>query len=88
MTYYRRRRRGVAEHNPVRPSWRCRACGRFWPCAVAKLLFLAAYRDRRAALLDLLKDLQAQAAEDMAEQDGNLKPPDLDDRFTNWARAR
>lgn len=86
MTYYRRRRH-VTEHNPARPSWRCRACGRFWPCSAAKLLLLATYRDRRAALIDHLKTLQAQATEEMAEQNGN-RPPDLTDRFTAWAQAR
>ncbi|WP_245712686.1 hypothetical protein [Micromonospora nigra] len=55
---------------------------------MAKLLLLAAYRQRRAELIDHLKALSAQAAQEIAEQRGDAPPPDLGERFTAWATPR
>lgn len=76
------------EHLPSRPTWRCQGCGIAWPCSSAKLRLLAEYREDRTALLVYLATLQAEAAEQLAELDGNTPPVDLAERFTGWARPR
>ncbi|MFG3702822.1 flavin reductase [Micromonospora sp. NPDC047620] len=76
------------DHLPSRPTWRCAACGIAWPCSAAKLRLLGEYRTDRTALLIYLGTLQAEAAGQLAELDGERSCTDLAERFTGWARPR
>ncbi|MEU3453672.1 flavin reductase [Micromonospora sp. NPDC006766] len=75
-------------HVPMRPLWRCRACGAEWPCQPARLALLVEYRDERTALLVYLGTLMQEAGDQLAQIDGHVRPPGLTDRFLTWARAR
>lgn len=67
-----------AEHDPARPSWDCRACGRPWPCEPARVSLT---RDRnRIDLAVLMWDHLEEAARDMP----HTPAPDLFDRFLRW----
>jgi hypothetical protein len=71
----------------MRPLWRCRNCGREWPCQPARLRLLTAYRDDRADLVAHLRDLMEEAQHQL----GQLNPgrrPDLTERFLAWVTAR
>ncbi|WP_428963492.1 flavin reductase [Micromonospora fluostatini] len=76
------------EHLPSRPTWRCRVCGIAWPCSAAKLRLLGEYRSDRAALTSHLAALQVEAAEHLAQLDGDVPPVDLTERFVGWTHPR
>ncbi|MEH0841596.1 flavin reductase [Micromonospora sp. CPCC 205711] len=80
--------RPVRPHVPMRPLWRCRACGAEWPCQPARLSMLVQYRDDRAALLVYLATLMSEAGDQLAQLGGHVRPTDLTERFLSWARAR
>lgn len=71
-----------AEHIPERPTWRCGACGREWPCANARAVLGAEFVTCRTALLVYLAICQVDAIRDLSP--GGL-PPDLYGRFIGWA---
>jgi hypothetical protein len=75
-------------HLPMRPLWRCRACGAEWPCQPARLSLLVEYRHDRTALLVYLGTLMAEAADQLAQLNGHAPPENLGDRFLGWARPR
>ncbi|MFG1951542.1 flavin reductase [Micromonospora sp. NPDC048830] len=74
-------------HLPMRPLWRCRACGAEWPCQPARLSLLVEYRDDRTALLIYLATLMAEAGDQLAQLTAQPRV-DLRDRFLTWARPR
>ncbi|WP_406043452.1 hypothetical protein OG799_04750 [Micromonospora sp. NBC_00898] len=80
--------RSARPHVPMRPLWRCRACGAEWPCPPARLALLVEYRDDRTALLVYLGTVMHEAGEQLAQLNGHARPADLADRFLGWARAR
>lgn len=80
--------RAARPHLPMRPLWRCRACGAEWPCQPARLALLVEYREDRTALLVYLSTLMAEAGAQLAQLNGNAPPADLAERFLSWARAR
>ncbi|WP_430779996.1 hypothetical protein [Actinoplanes sp. G11-F43] len=70
--------RDQAEHDPARPSWDCRVCGRPWPCDPARE---ALSRDRsRVELAVLMWDHLEEAARDMPRAPAS----ELFDRFLRW----
>ncbi|SCL15687.1 hypothetical protein GA0070624_0794 [Micromonospora rhizosphaerae] len=75
-------------HLPMRPLWRCRACGAEWPCQAARLALLVDYRDDRAGLLVYLSTLMAEAGTQLSQLNGHALPENLTERFLAWARAR
>ncbi|SCL24306.1 hypothetical protein GA0070624_2896 [Micromonospora rhizosphaerae] len=80
--------RSARPHVPMRPLWRCRACGAEWPCQPARLALLVEYRDDRPALLVYLGTLMHEAGEQLAQLNGHARPADLPDRFLSWALPR
>ena len=70
---------GVAtDHNPDRPSWRCRSCGNPWPCSPARHQ-LAARMDKVALAIHMWAQL------DNAFGDQPVGPPaEMFDRFIRW----
>ncbi|TDB76859.1 flavin reductase [Micromonospora sp. KC723] len=79
--------RQLVPHVAMRPLWRCRNCGREWPCQPAKLSLLSEYRGNRTALIIYLGTLMAEANDQFAQLNPDRRV-DLTDRFLNWARAR
>ncbi|MET7669750.1 flavin reductase [Micromonospora luteifusca] len=77
-----------SEHAAMKPAWRCRTCGIAWPCSAAKLRLLGEYRGRRAELIEHLRQLQAEATEELTDLHGGTPPGSLTERFTGWAQAR
>ncbi|MEH1098672.1 flavin reductase [Micromonospora sp. CPCC 205561] len=77
--------RRILPHLPSRPTWRCQSCGIAWPCSPAKLRLLGEYRENRKGLMVYLGTLKAEAAQQLAVQDGGPSPADVDRRFVNWA---
>ncbi|MEV4478238.1 flavin reductase [Micromonospora coxensis] len=75
-------------HEPMRPLWRCRACGAVWPCQPARLSLLVQYRHDRAGLLVYLATLMSEAAAQLGQLGGQVSPAELTERFLTWARAR
>ncbi|MET8083979.1 flavin reductase [Micromonospora sp. NPDC005237] len=75
-------------HKPLRPSWRCPACGILWPCSAAKLRLLGRYREDRPGLLAYLASLQEEAKADLTKLNPDTKLPDLAPRFVAWAESR
>lgn len=80
--------RTAPPHQPMRPLWRCRACGAEWPCQPARLALLVEYRADRTALLVYLSTLMAEAGAHLSQLNGHVLPENLTDRFLTWARAR
>ncbi|WKU04206.1 flavin reductase [Micromonospora sp. HUAS LYJ1] len=74
-------------HVAMRPLWRCRNCGREWPCQPAKLALLTEYRENRTALLVYLGTLMQEATSQLTQLNPDRRP-DMADRFVAWARAR
>ncbi|MCN0154316.1 flavin reductase [Salinispora arenicola] len=73
-------------HDPLRPLWRCRACGAAWPCQPARLRLLAEFHGRGSDLLTHLGDLLKEASDQLRQLNGH--PPDgLADRFLGWTVA-
>jgi len=72
----------IRAHDPMRPLWRCRACGADWPCQPARLALLDEYRGRRSALLARQGKLLAQASDQLSRLNGTK--PDLRERFVDW----
>ncbi|MET8282051.1 flavin reductase [Micromonospora sp. NPDC005174] len=75
-------------HSPLRPSWRCPACGILWPCSTAKLRLLGEYREDRPGLVTHLAAVQKEAEADLARLNPDVALPDLTPRFVGWAQAR
>ena len=73
------------EHVPERPSWQCRTCGSEWPCTNARASLVAECITSRIPMLVYLGMCQADATVDLSP--GGL-PPDLYDRFIEWARRQ
>lgn len=71
----------------MRPLWRCRNCGKEWPCQPAKLALLTEYRGNRTALLVYLGTLMLEATNQLTQLDPGRRV-DMADRFVAWARAR
>ncbi|RZU77142.1 hypothetical protein EV384_5857 [Micromonospora kangleipakensis] len=80
--------RASRPHLPMRPLWRCRACGVEWPCQPARLALLVEYRADRTALLVYLSTLMAEAGAQLSQLNGHAVPENLTERFLTWARAR
>ncbi|MCM0674248.1 hypothetical protein NCC78_06035 [Micromonospora phytophila] len=81
---------GGRPHLPVRPLWLCRACGRPWPCAEARLLLKVEYGDRSVDLTIYLSGLYHEATHDLFRlnpHDGPT-PRELFDRFVGWGPYR
>ncbi|MFF0471143.1 flavin reductase [Micromonospora zamorensis] len=76
------------KHSPLRPAWRCPACGILWPCSAAKLRLLGEYREDRPGLLSHLAKLQEAAEVDLMTLNPGVALPDLSARFVGWAQAR
>ncbi|WCN78624.1 flavin reductase [Micromonospora sp. LH3U1] len=76
------------KHSPLRPSWRCPACGILWPCSAAKLRLLGEYREDRPGLLIHLAEVQKAAEVDLTTLNPDVVLPDLTPRFVGWAEAR
>ena len=75
-------------HLPMRPLWRCRACGAEWPCQPARLALLVEYRADRTALLVYLSTLMTEAGAQLSQLNGHALPENLTERFLTWARPR
>ncbi|MFV2108274.1 flavin reductase [Micromonospora sp. LOL_015] len=69
-------------HVAWRPSWRCRACRRPWPCEPARAELLASF-DRIGRCM-YVAELAAEAARDLPD----LTPAQTYARFIAWARRR
>jgi hypothetical protein len=54
------------EHVAARPAWDCRACGRTWPCATAKVELAEQYRGYPTALTVYLASTMVEVIEDLA----------------------
>ncbi|MEU1752045.1 flavin reductase family protein [Micromonospora matsumotoense] len=80
--------RRFVPHVPMRPLWRCRACGAPWPCQPARLTLLVEYRGQRTALLVYLGALMVEAGDQLGQLTDHARPADLHERFLGWARAR
>ncbi|GAA2185236.1 flavin reductase [Micromonospora lupini] len=78
----------LEDHRPLRPSWRCPACGILWPCSAAKLRLLGKFREDGPGLLAHLAQLQEEAAADLTKLNPSNPPANLADRFVGWAKAR
>ncbi len=77
-------------HTPLRPTWRCRADGRPWPCVDARLLLKAEFGEDPAALTIYLAGLYHEAAHDLYQlnpYDGPA-PRELFERFVAWGPFR
>lgn len=77
-------------HTPLRPMWCCRADGRPWPCADARLLLKAEFDEDPAALTIYLAGLYHEAAHDLYQlnpYDGPA-PRELFERFVAWGPFR
>jgi len=70
----------VSRHQPVRPSWRCLACGDDWPCRRRRTeLTLECGRDKvRLALY------MAGFFSDALDDSPQASPQDLYRRFLGW----
>ncbi|WP_080646738.1 flavin reductase [Salinispora arenicola] len=79
--------RKPVSHDPMRPLWRCRACGADWPCQPARLALLVEYRGRTSALLTHLGN-QLKAASDQLRQLNGRAPDGLAERFLAWTVVR
>ncbi|WFE37075.1 flavin reductase [Micromonospora sp. WMMD998] len=66
-------------HVAGRPTWRCDACDRPWPCEAARRALLVEYCDDRAALAIYLATL-------LVEATGHLTDAARWDRFLGWIR--
>ncbi len=77
----------MVPHLPMRPLWRCRACGAPWPCQPARLALLAEYRHARPALLIYLETLLAEVAAQLAPLHRSEPSDGLRERFVDWARG-
>jgi hypothetical protein len=73
------------EHLSTRPSWDCVACGQPWPCANAKTMLLAEFRDFPSVLAIYMSSQMHEAFIDLTAH-GPLPPADLYDRFLGWIR--
>ncbi|MFG1953580.1 hypothetical protein [Micromonospora sp. NPDC048830] len=51
-------------HLPMRPLWRCRACGAEWPCSPARLRLLREYDGYRLSLAFYLVVMLNEAVQD------------------------
>ncbi|WP_405094481.1 flavin reductase [Micromonospora sp. NBC_01412] len=51
-------------HLPMRPLWRCRACGAEWPCSPARLRLLREYEGCRVSLALYLVVMLNEAVQD------------------------
>lgn len=75
------------EHLPMRPLWLCRACGQPWPCARARLVLVAEYRDDPVSLFLHLAGLLHEAIDDLHQLNpcstGAVR--DLFVRFLGWS---
>ncbi len=71
-------------HDPLRPSWDCRACAAPWPCVTAQQLLSDAYRTRWSDLGILLAILRDHAVMDLP----NADPRQVGTRFIGWYRRR
>lgn len=77
-------------HTPLRPLWCCRADGRPWPCADARLLLKAEFDADPVALTIYLAGLYHEAAHDLYQlnpYDGPT-PRELFERFVAWRPFR
>lgn len=71
----------AAAHDPARPSWKCRACERPWPCDPARDRLSREFTRTRLALY-------AQAQMELAIGDmPSASPAELYERFLLWIRA-
>ncbi|MEU0552325.1 hypothetical protein [Micromonospora sp. NPDC005979] len=78
-------------HTPLRPMWCCRADGRPWPCADARLLLKAEFDEDPAALTIYLAGLYHEAAHDLYQlnpYDDGPTPRELFERFVAWGPFR
>ncbi|MEH1169903.1 hypothetical protein V6V47_31440 [Micromonospora sp. CPCC 205539] len=77
-------------HTPLRPTWCCRADGRPWPCAKARLLLKAEFDADPVALTVYLAGLYHEAAHDLYQLDppDRPSPRELFDRFVAWGPSR
>lgn len=75
------------EHLHDRPHWRCRVCGRPWPCPEARAALLDEYRTYPSLLKIYLSAQMYDALEDLCA-DGHAPPLDLHERFLSWVRAQ
>jgi hypothetical protein len=69
---------GALDHEPARPSWDCRSCGKPWPCDPA--------RERMIADLDpvALAITMWHILEDAVLELPGMPPGELFDRFISW----
>jgi hypothetical protein len=69
---------GALDHDPIRPSWDCGACGKPWPCGPA--------RDRMIADLDpvALAITMWHSLEEAVLELPGMPPAELFDRFISW----
>ncbi|MDG4799893.1 hypothetical protein [Micromonospora sp. WMMD980] len=77
-------------HTPLRPMWFCRADGRQWPCAEARLRLRAEFADNLPGLAIYLAGMQYEATRDLYHlnpHDGP-SPRELFDRFVAWGPFR
>jgi hypothetical protein len=74
-------------HVAMRPLWRCRNCGREWPCQPARLGLLREYQADRSALLVHLGALKNEAEQQLSQLNPGQRT-DLTERFLAWAKAR
>lgn len=72
------------EHFWVRPSWDCRTCDQPWPCPQAKDMLLEEFRHFPSVLCIYLVNQLTDAVDDMTAN-GQSPPPDLFERFLEWA---
>ncbi|MEU4626231.1 hypothetical protein AB0G04_40410 [Actinoplanes sp. NPDC023801] len=70
-------------HLHERPHWRCRACGRPWPCIEARAGLLEEYR-AYPSLLKIYLSAQMYEALDDFTAGGRPPPLNLYERFMSW----
>jgi hypothetical protein len=70
----------AADHDPLRPLWDCRSCGKTWPCAPARES-LSRKMDRVALAIYMWLNL-----EDAVVELSATPPSELFDRFIAWTR--
>lgn len=70
-------------HEPVRPSWLCRACGFTYPCRPAERELLDRFRQPKA-LFAHMAALLADACHDL----DHAPAGELWDRFIGWVPVR
>ena len=73
------------EHLHDRPDWRCRVCGRPWPCHDARSSLLDEYRAYPSLLKIYLSAQMYEALDDFTAR-GDAPPLNLYERFLAWAR--